>query len=162
MSGGQVSPLFSVLISCPGSTNGRRDARKPSTYIIPTLSPVEKNVCFNIFLRKLCRNHQIGLCFMESSLREPGRKQFQTVSGRRRSHCMISDGRGQWFPGFECSCPLMDKEVRIIPTDPCQNKENLQSLLLIFYSFKEYLLIRSAYSFLLVGLSNCSTQAQLP
>ena len=52
MSGGQVSPLFSVLISCPGSTNGRRDARKPSIYIIPTLSPVEKNVCFNIFLRK--------------------------------------------------------------------------------------------------------------
>ena len=52
MSGSQVFPLFSVLISCSGSTNGKRDAQKPSIYIFPTLSLVEKNVCFNIFLKK--------------------------------------------------------------------------------------------------------------
>ena len=53
MSGEQVSPLFSVLISCSGSINGKTDAQKPSIYSIPTLSLVEKNVCFNIFLSKL-------------------------------------------------------------------------------------------------------------
>ena len=50
MSGGQVSPRFSVLISCSGSTNGKRDAQKPSVYSMPTLSPEEKKVRFNIFL----------------------------------------------------------------------------------------------------------------
>ena len=46
MSGGQVSPRFSVLISCSGSTNGKRDAQKPSVYSMPTLSLEEQHANF--------------------------------------------------------------------------------------------------------------------
>lgn len=104
MSGGQVFPILSgfpsMLISCASSTNGRTGAQQPLTYVVPLLSPVERNAClhFNIFLNNSVPEFLALFCGIQlQRAREKEKKKNpknkRTVSGRVTSHCMILGNR---------------------------------------------------------------------